>query len=39
VIVRRPVVFAFTVSFAMLLFVVMAYFVIAVFALGQIPFD
>ncbi len=37
--VRRPRLFAFTVSFATLLFVVVAYFAVLVFALGDIPFD
>jgi hypothetical protein len=35
----RPLLFAFTVSFATLLFVVVAYFAVLVFALGDIPFD
>jgi len=37
--IRRPVVFAATASLAALTFVVVGYFVIAVFAFGTIPFD
>jgi len=37
--VRRPLLFAFTVSLGTLLFVVVAYFAVVVFALGDIPFD
>jgi len=37
--IRRPVVFAVAVSLAALTFVVVGYCLIAVFALGPIPFD
>jgi hypothetical protein len=38
-IVRRPLLFAFTVSLATLILLVVGYLAVLVFALGDIPFD